>query len=105
MLAYPRVRNTPGSFDNTLTILHVWGIHTGIAYCARGLRTIGYSRGERSLTLNCRLGAAQSVESILAGYMEDVVIRFADVPELRGKGAAEKRPSMPGTPRQVPALR
>jgi nuclear transport factor 2 (NTF2) superfamily protein len=30
------------------------------------------------------------VEAILRGYTDDVVIRFADVPEIRGKAAAEK---------------
>ena len=30
------------------------------------------------------------VEAILDGYTDDVVIRFADVPEIRGKAAAEK---------------
>jgi nuclear transport factor 2 (NTF2) superfamily protein len=34
--------------------------------------------------------ATQNVESILSGYTDDVVIRFADVPEVRGKAAAEK---------------
>jgi nuclear transport factor 2 (NTF2) superfamily protein len=32
----------------------------------------------------------QNVESILGGYTDDVVIRFADVPEVRGKIAAER---------------
>lgn len=31
-----------------------------------------------------------NVESIVSGYADDVVIRFADVPEVRGKAAAEK---------------
>lgn len=31
-----------------------------------------------------------NVEDIVAGYTDDVVIRFADVPEIRGKAAAEK---------------
>lgn len=34
--------------------------------------------------------ASANVESILAGYTDDVVIRFADVPEIRGKAQAEK---------------
>jgi nuclear transport factor 2 (NTF2) superfamily protein len=33
--------------------------------------------------------AVQNVESILHGYADDIVIRFADVPEMRGKVAAE----------------
>lgn len=32
---------------------------------------------------------AANVESIVAGYTDDVVIRFADVPEIRGKAQAE----------------
>jgi len=31
-----------------------------------------------------------NVKEIVDGYTEDVVIRFADVPEVRGKEAAEK---------------
>jgi len=34
--------------------------------------------------------AGGNVESILSGYTEDIVIRFADVPEIRGKAAAEQ---------------
>lgn len=34
--------------------------------------------------------AAGNVDSIVAGYTDDVVIRFADVPEIRGKAQAEK---------------
>jgi len=34
--------------------------------------------------------AGQNVPSILSGYADDVVIRFADVPEVRGKEAAER---------------
>jgi nuclear transport factor 2 (NTF2) superfamily protein len=30
------------------------------------------------------------VEAILRGYTDDIVIRFADVPEIRGKEAAER---------------
>jgi nuclear transport factor 2 (NTF2) superfamily protein len=30
------------------------------------------------------------VEAILRGYTDDVVIRFADIPEIRGKAAAER---------------
>jgi nuclear transport factor 2 (NTF2) superfamily protein len=31
-----------------------------------------------------------NVESIMSGYTDDIVIRFADVPEVRGKEQAEK---------------
>ena len=31
-----------------------------------------------------------NVESIMSGYTDDIVIRFADVPEIRGKEQAEK---------------
>ena len=34
--------------------------------------------------------ASGDVASIVAGYTDDVVIRFADVPEIRGKAQAEK---------------
>ena len=34
--------------------------------------------------------AAANVEGIVAGYTDDVVIRFADVPEIRGKAQAER---------------
>jgi nuclear transport factor 2 (NTF2) superfamily protein len=34
--------------------------------------------------------ASGNVESILSGYTDDIVIRFADVPEIRGKAAAEQ---------------
>jgi len=34
--------------------------------------------------------ARGDVEAILRGYTDDVVIRFADVPEIRGKEAAER---------------
>jgi nuclear transport factor 2 (NTF2) superfamily protein len=34
--------------------------------------------------------AAANVAGIVAGYTDDVVIRFADVPEIRGKAQAEK---------------
>jgi nuclear transport factor 2 (NTF2) superfamily protein len=34
--------------------------------------------------------AAGNVDGIVAGYTDDVVIRFADVPEIRGKAQAEK---------------
>ena len=34
--------------------------------------------------------ASVNVGSIVAGYTDDVVIRFADVPEIRGKAQAEK---------------
>ena len=30
------------------------------------------------------------VEAILQGYTDDIVIRFADIPEIRGKAAAER---------------
>ena len=30
------------------------------------------------------------VDAILQGYTDDIVIRFADIPEIRGKAAAEK---------------
>jgi nuclear transport factor 2 (NTF2) superfamily protein len=30
------------------------------------------------------------VDAILRGYTDDIVIRFADIPEIRGKAAAEK---------------
>lgn len=30
------------------------------------------------------------VESIISGFTDDVVVRFADVPEMKGKTAAEK---------------
>lgn len=31
-----------------------------------------------------------NVESIMSGYTDDIVIRFADLPEIRGKEQAEK---------------
>lgn len=34
--------------------------------------------------------ARGDVATILGGYTDDVVIRFADIPEIRGKAAAEK---------------
>jgi nuclear transport factor 2 (NTF2) superfamily protein len=34
--------------------------------------------------------ASQNVAAILGGYADDIVIRFADVPEVRGRAAAEK---------------
>ena len=34
--------------------------------------------------------AAANVEAIVAGYTDDVVIRFADVPEIRGKTEAKR---------------
>lgn len=34
--------------------------------------------------------ARGDVEAILQGYTDDIVIRFADIPEIRGKAAAEK---------------
>ena len=34
--------------------------------------------------------ASANVENIVAGYTDDVVIRFADLPEIRGKAQAEK---------------
>jgi nuclear transport factor 2 (NTF2) superfamily protein len=34
--------------------------------------------------------ARGDVEAILHGYTDDIVIRFADVPEIRGKEAAER---------------
>ena len=34
--------------------------------------------------------AAANVEAIVAGYTDDVVIRFADVPEIRGKAEAKR---------------
>lgn len=37
-----------------------------------------------------RAFAAGDVAGILGGYTDDVVIRFADVPEIRGKAQAEK---------------
>lgn len=37
-----------------------------------------------------RAFATADVESIVAGYTDDVVIRFADVPEIRGKAQAER---------------
>jgi nuclear transport factor 2 (NTF2) superfamily protein len=37
-----------------------------------------------------RAFATGDVPGILAGYTDDVVIRFADVPEIRGKAQAEK---------------
>jgi nuclear transport factor 2 (NTF2) superfamily protein len=37
-----------------------------------------------------RCFASGDVASIVAGYTDDVVIRFADVPEIRGKAQAEK---------------
>jgi nuclear transport factor 2 (NTF2) superfamily protein len=33
--------------------------------------------------------ARGDVEAILKGYTDDIVIRFADIPEIRGKAAAE----------------
>jgi nuclear transport factor 2 (NTF2) superfamily protein len=34
--------------------------------------------------------ARGDVEAILNGYTDDIVIQFADIPEIRGKVAAEK---------------
>jgi nuclear transport factor 2 (NTF2) superfamily protein len=34
--------------------------------------------------------ARGDVDAIMAGYTDDIVIRFADIPEIRGKAAAEK---------------
>ncbi|MBM3952088.1 MAG: nuclear transport factor 2 family protein [Rhodospirillales bacterium] len=34
--------------------------------------------------------ARGDVEAILSGYTDDIVIRFADIPEIRGKAAAEE---------------
>jgi nuclear transport factor 2 (NTF2) superfamily protein len=57
---------------------------------AKTLNKVTRASAQRMVKKTERAFGAADVEAILEGFTDDIVIEFADLPEMRGKAAAEK---------------